>query len=444
MKILQGWSRRAALWGAVFLGCLSGVGAARTQEPPAVVHALLFYSPTCPHCHQVINEHLIPLENRWGNRLVILAFDVTRPFAEPLYMGMVRHFGIPQERWVVPILVVGSEVLIGGEEIPARFPSMVEEGLAGGGIDLPDIAEVLGFLQEQDLLEVRFPGRRMTRLPPDLLPPQAADTPAAPVPPAGGGQDTAVAPMPARPDTGARRADTLARGAGGDTAGARPTPPTTTQEGEERPTPAPPPPVSLRLEEVAREAAAMGPLDRFLLDPVGNGVAVGVLVVLLFSLGWTGYPPWARGRRWPGWVVPVLAAGGLAVASYLAFVEVSGTEAVCGPVGDCHTVQQSPYARLFGVIPTAVLGVAGYGVILLLWAVGRGSRPGAARVAVLALWGTVLAGSLFSAYLTYLEPFVIGASCAWCLASALIMAALLWAAAPPAAEVWPFGPRRGP
>jgi uncharacterized membrane protein len=44
---------------------------------------------------------------------------------------------------------------------------------------------------------------------------------------------------------------------------------------------------------------------------------------------------------------------------------------------------------------------------------------------------------LFSIYLTFLEPFVIGATCAWCLTSALIMTLLLWAAAPEAAAVWP-------
>jgi uncharacterized membrane protein len=35
-------------------------------------------------------------------------------------------------------------------------------------------------------------------------------------------------------------------------------------------------------------------------------------------------------------------------------------------------------------------------------------------------------GTLFSIYLTFLEPFVIGATCAWCLTSAIIMTALLW------------------
>lgn len=40
-----------------------------------------------------------------------------------------------------------------------------------------------------------------------------------------------------------------------------------------------------------------------------------------------------------------------------------------------------------------------------------------------------LVGTLFSAYLTYLEVFVIGAICQWCVASAAIMAAALACAA---------------
>ena len=34
-------------------------------------------------------------------------------------------------------------------------------------------------------------------------------------------------------------------------------------------------------------------------------------------------------------------------------------------------------------------------------------------------------GTLFSIYLTFLEPFVIGAVCAWCLTSAVVMTLLL-------------------
>ncbi|NQV07202.1 hypothetical protein HQ535_11680 [bacterium] len=37
-----------------------------------------------------------------------------------------------------------------------------------------------------------------------------------------------------------------------------------------------------------------------------------------------------------------------------------------------------------------------------------------------------MGGTAFSIYLTFLEPFVIGATCAWCLTSALVVTGLLW------------------
>jgi uncharacterized membrane protein len=46
----------------------------------------------------------------------------------------------------------------------------------------------------------------------------------------------------------------------------------------------------------------------------------------------------------------------------------------------------------------------------------------------MALWLAALVGTAFSAYLTFLEPFVIGASCVWCLTSAAVTAVILMAA----------------
>ncbi len=136
------------------------------------------------------------------------------------------------------------------------------------------------------------------------------------------------------------------------------------------------------------------------------------------------------------WITPVLALAGLGVASYLAFIEGSGNEAFCGPVGDCNVVQQSVYARLFGVLPVAYLGVLGFAGILVLWALtrlGTGTLADYGRVAALSV---AALGTLFSLYLTFLEPFVIGATCMWCLASAGLMTALLWFLVDPGRAAW--------
>jgi len=45
-------------------------------------------------------------------------------------------------------------------------------------------------------------------------------------------------------------------------------------------------------------------------------------------------------------------------------------------------------------------------------------------------------GTLFSIYLTFLEPFVIGATCLWCLSSAVIMTTLFILALKPGCHAW--------
>ncbi len=71
-------------------------------------------------------------------------------------------------------------------------------------------------------------------------------------------------------------------------------------------------------------------------------------------------------------------------------------------------------------------------MILLAWGIGRFARPRLAAYASLAMLGLTAVGLLFSIYLTFLEPFVIGATCAWCLTSAIIMTALFWLSLTPA------------
>jgi uncharacterized membrane protein len=113
----------------------------------------------------------------------------------------------------------------------------------------------------------------------------------------------------------------------------------------------------------------------------------------------------------------LLAVLGLAIAGYLSWVHYADLEPICvGGSGGCERVQSSQWADLAG-IPVAVLGVAGYAGILLLSALpGEIARTGAAFLA--------LVGAGFSAWLTYVEVAKIDAICQWCVASALVMAAL--------------------
>ncbi len=179
-----------------------------------------------------------------------------------------------------------------------------------------------------------------------------------------------------------------------------------------------------------------GWMDRFGNDVAGNSVSVLVLVLLLISV--VAAPVLAiRGAlpSVPGGLVIVLALVGAGVAAYLASVESSGAEAVCGPVGDCNAVQQSEYAEILG-IPIGVLGLIGYAAIGGLWVLSRVTTGSLANVSLVLIGVGAWIGTLFSIYLTFLEPFVIGATCMWCITSALVMTALLWISAGPAWDAW--------
>jgi uncharacterized membrane protein len=178
--------------------------------------------------------------------------------------------------------------------------------------------------------------------------------------------------------------------------------------------------------------------QRFLVDPLGNSLAVAVLLGMLISLVAVGYS-FVMGdvqavRFWPAWVIPLLSVIGMGVAIYLTFVETTQTTAICGPIGDCNSVQKSPYATLFGFLPVGLLGLIGYIGILGLWLLQFRLSEANRRLAWLALFGLAIFGLLFSIYLTFLEPFVIGATCIWCISSAIVMTLLVWAILPHARQ----------
>lgn len=59
-------------------------------------------------------------------------------------------------------------------------------------------------------------------------------------------------------------------------------------------------------------------------------------------------------------------------------------------------------------------------LVILGLTILREARPTTAEVVTVALFGLTLAGTLYVAYLTYLEIWVIEAICQWCVAFAII------------------------
>jgi uncharacterized membrane protein len=330
---------------------------------------VLFYSPTCGHCEYVINEVLLPMKEKYGEQLQIMAIDVTQPAGQELFLSALHTFEL--EHSGVPFLVFDDQYLIGSADIPNQFLGLVETYLAQGGLDWPKI-----------------PGlEEAVEAPQNTPPPTPTIVPA----------KTSALPATRLPETNPR--------------------PSTSPSSVET------------SENLLPYTESSNWLDKFAEDPVGNTLSVIVLIGMLGSIVWAvavfkSTNNFSLKGIW-GRAIPILCLLGFGVASYLAYVETSQVDAVCGPVGDCNTVQQSEYARLFGVLPIGILGVFGYVAIFVAWLVGRYAKHRFAGLAVISLFTMTVLGTLFSIYLTFLEPFVIGATCAWCLTSAILMTALM-------------------
>lgn len=365
----------------VFVLALPASARNLSDSSAQVVRAVLFYSPSCGHCHKVIEQDLPPIVDKYGTQLEIILINITTPEGSQLFQSAAEYFKDVREIRGVPTLVIGEQILIGSLEIPEQFPDIIDAGLAQGGIDWPTIPGLSEVLQSQSTPE-----------------PTANSQPSA----------------------------------------------TETERVDE----------ALSVLETTPEPQSLGSplpsesplfIQKYLQDPTGNTIAVITLIGMIISVIIVGYyflrpvdetapvslPRWLT---WPAWVTPTICIIGFGVAGYMSYVELTHTEAICGPLGDCNSVQQSPYATLWGFLPVGVLGMIGYVSVGIVWVIHRYSRPGFRKLLSLALWGMALLGTLFSIYLTFLEPFVIGATCVWCISSAILITLLLWATTEPALQ----------
>ncbi len=121
----------------------------------------------------------------------------------------------------------------------------------------------------------------------------------------------------------------------------------------------------------------------------------------------------------------LLALAGTMIAGYLSAVRLSGGSAVCDASHGCDVVAESSYAVILG-IPVAYLGLV-YSLVLLALTAVWWLR--ADRRALQGAWALLLLGTLFVAYLTFLELFVIKAVCVWCASFAITIVAGLAVAA---------------
>lgn len=144
---------------------------------------------------------------------------------------------------------------------------------------------------------------------------------------------------------------------------------------------------------------------------------------------------WQGSQVWL-WAPVVLAAGGVLVSGYLSVKRFTGGSLACTRWAECDVVNNSVYAKIYGV-PVAFIGLAGY-LLLLSLALAALQAAGPVQRRFLTLGFLLALGGVgFSAYLTYIELYVIEAICVWCVISAVLITLLallgglnLWRNAP--------------
>lgn len=370
----------------LFAIALPAAAQSDTDEDP-VVRVVFFFSPTCGHCEFVINEVLPGVFDQYGGEPSVF-FDDALPPEDVAFYEMTNG----------TLDILFADVLVdAGADL---YQSDTERlGIPDDRMGVPRLVVMDDYYVGSAEIPDELPGIIETGLEMGGIP--WPNTPEI---------EDAIAALPGMADGNQPVGD---REAPGDE-------PATESSSIEN--------GAAALPAAEDETVA----DRFGNDPVGNSLAVVVLVAMIASL--VAVPTMvSKGLLGsaPVWLVPMLALVGIGVSIYLGSVEASGADAVCGPVGDCNAVQQSEYASIFG-IPIGVLGVIGYGLLLAGWVVSRVAKGTLADLGLILVGAVAFGGTLFSIYLTFLEPFVIGATCMWCLTSAVAITGLLWLTAGPA------------
>ena len=118
--------------------------------------------------------------------------------------------------------------------------------------------------------------------------------------------------------------------------------------------------------------------------------------------------------------IALLALTGLLISAYLTMYKVGLLGAIQCTIGSCEKVQTSRWSYFLG-LPVSAWGLGAYVAILALAMIGVQPRFARERWLALGLFGLSAVGVAFSAYLTYLEAFVIHAWCQWCVISAILI-----------------------
>ena len=119
-------------------------------------------------------------------------------------------------------------------------------------------------------------------------------------------------------------------------------------------------------------------------------------------------------------LMALISLAGLFLGIYLTLYKFGVIGSLVCNVGSCEKVQSSKYSMFLG-LPVATWGIGFYLLMFALCVTSMQDHFAESRSVALAMFVVAGWGVLFTAWLNYLEAFVINAWCEWCLGSAAMV-----------------------
>ena len=407
------------------LGCLISTSTLVSQETSRPqVNGLLFFKPDCRQCERLQRAILPDIKKKFGDQITILTLNTTHQKAGQLYLNALVDLGIPFSQ-PLPIVIFGDQIWSDPAEIASQLPLKVSSWLNGSGSQWPAVSGLKSFLdtiqglpesEKKQFFVSANPGTFQFMLS-DMGEKFNRD-------PLGNGYGVAVLismifivcfslflffrSRSPEIDLFSQWLILVLSILGIA--------------------------VAWQLAEVDLIVQSQKPFWNTFESQLAAFVLAGMVTAFGFSLWAVFGSSEVKIAFWQTWMIPLLLAIGFVAAGYLTYVDATQAEAVCGAVGDCNAVQQSEYSKLFGVVSVGVLGLLGHILLAITWGLGQfGPIKWRGKFRIL-LWGILQIGVCFFIYLTFLEPFVIGATCFWCITTAMAMTQQLFIALRPAIQ----------
>lgn len=143
----RAWGPGRTMWMlaiiSILLAMLAPAAAAEPAPPAPAVRVVLFWAEGCGHCHEVLEDILPVLQQRYGPQLEVRLIEVVSLEDISAFFDVAEAYGFARGRAAVPFLLIGGRALMGVEQIQAELPGQIEALLAAGGSDWPalDAAE---------------------------------------------------------------------------------------------------------------------------------------------------------------------------------------------------------------------------------------------------------------------------------------------------------------